>query len=132
MRNSMKTWHIEGAAVAVVLALTVFLTGNHPSEWLGALAVQLTFHHAAIAERMTERQAALTNPDVACYRWSSRLFIGKEALWFGYFAWRGAYSALVGVVLFLIYPLWRRYWRSLHPLALVPSLASAVPGGIES
>jgi hypothetical protein len=112
----MKTWHIEGAIVALILVSVAVITHGGWREWLGALAVQLTFHHAAISERMAERQSARDTPDVTCWQWSTRLFVSKELLWFVYFAAVGAWSALVGVVLFLCYPAWRRFWRSVHPI----------------
>lgn len=110
----MRTWHAEGLVVAAIMASTAFLTGNRWQEWLGALAVQLTFHHAAISDRMAERQARMTTPDVSCYQWSTRLFVGKELVWLAYFTASRTYSALVGVVVFLAYPVWRRYWRRVH------------------
>jgi hypothetical protein len=48
---------------------------------------------------------------VSCYRWSTRLFVGKEIVWLAYFTASRTYSALVGVLVFLAYPAWRRYWR---------------------
>jgi hypothetical protein len=110
----VKTWQAEGAVVAAILAMTVVLSGGHLREWIGALAVQLTFHHGAISDRMAEQQALKS--DVSCWRWSQRLFVGKEALWLAYFGLSQTWSALVGVLLFLIYPLWRRAWRHHYPL----------------
>ena len=110
------TYVYEGAVVACALMATVFIAGGGWREWVGAVAVQLTFHHAAIADRMAERQARQAVPDVPCHPWSARFFVAKETLWFVYFAAVGAWPALVGVVLFLMYPAWRRYWRSVHPL----------------
>lgn len=104
--------------MSVVLGAGAIVSGGGWREWVGALAVQLTFHHAAIAERMAERQGQRAVPDVECWRWSRRLFVSKEALWFVYFLAIGAWSALFGVLLFLLYPLWRRQWRSMHPANL--------------
>lgn len=42
--------------------------------------------------------------------------IGKELLWLGYFVTLGAWSALVGVGLFLLYPIWRHLYRSWRPI----------------
>lgn len=124
----LRTWHFEGAAVAAVLAGTVLITGGGWAAWLGALAVQLSFHHAAIAERMAERQGVMHAPGtdvsealrwvVACYRWSGRLFIGKELCWFAYFAATRSWPALAGVAVFLAYPVWRHWWRARHPLSV--------------
>jgi hypothetical protein len=30
--------------------------------------------------------------------------------------WSGTYAALVGCVVFALYPLWRRWWRRVHPM----------------
>jgi hypothetical protein len=116
----MKTWQMEGAVVALLLASTAILTGNRWQEWVGALAVQLTFHHAAISDRMAERQARMAKPDVTCFRWSVRLFLAKESVWLVYFAVSHTYSALVGVFLFLLYPFWRKMYRQYHPLRDTP------------
>lgn len=113
----LPTWVLEGAVVAVALIVTVLLSGAAWREWIGALAVQLTFHHAAIADRMAERQRLSPRPDVSCHAWSTRLFVGKEVLWLAYFLLSQTWAALTGVFLFLLYPLWRRYWRSVHPVA---------------
>ena len=110
----MKTWMVEGAVVAAILVSTTALLDGGAREWLGALAVQLTFHYVAIGDRMQERQAQRT--DVECYRWSRRLLVGKESCWLVYFALAQTWAALVGVGIFLMYPLWRRYWRGIHPL----------------
>lgn len=77
----------------------------------------LSFGHAAISDRMTEKQAAMVRPDVECYRWSWRYFIGKEALWVAYFILHRSYAALVGCGLFLVYPAWRKVYRRRRPLA---------------
>lgn len=122
----MRTWQAEGAVVGVALASVAVASGGSWREWVGALAVQLTFHHAAIAERMQERQSLRSAPDVECYRWSTRLFVGKEALWLVYFLASQTWSALAGVVLFLAYPAWRRCWRSIHPAAASPR-SSTIP-----
>jgi hypothetical protein len=125
---TLRTWHVEGAVVAAVLAGTVVATGGGWTAWLGAMAVQLSFHHAAIADRMTEVQndvAYLTRMvgaqgiyerwHVRCWRSSRRLFIGKELCWLVYFAATRSWPALAGVFVFLAYPLWRAWWRRRHP-----------------
>lgn len=113
---TLRTWHAEVAVVAGFLAGVVVATGNRPLEWIGAGAVLLSFMHGAVADRMAERQAARARPDVECWRWSVRYFVGKELLWVVYFIAHRSYAALVGCGLFLAYPVWRRAWRSVRPI----------------
>ena len=51
-----------------------------------------------------------------CYRWATRYLIGKEICWLVYFVVLGAHSALVGVGVFLLYPVWRHQYRKRKPL----------------
>lgn len=113
----MKTWHVENAVVVIVLAAVVVVTRGRWVEWVGAAAVFCGFCHASIAERMREREAARTVPSVECHRLATWFFLAKEAGWLVYFVALHAWSALVGCGLFLLYPLWRRYWRRIHPMA---------------
>ena len=102
--------------VFVVLAVVAFFSGNRLVEWVGVFAVLLTFAHATVANRMSERQALMLEPDVECYKWSDRYFVAKELLWFSYFLLHRSYAALVGVFIFLLYPFWRRLYRKMRPL----------------
>lgn len=112
----MKTWQLEMAVVAVVLATVAIVSGGGALELVGAGAVLLSFGHAQVADRLAEaereRRAYVRFADdahsVACYRWAARYLVGKEALWLVYFVLHASWSALAGVVLFLLYPLWRR------------------------
>lgn len=114
---TVRTWMLEALVAAAVLAVVAKATGGTLLQWLSALAVLLSFLHGQVAERMTERQAAAARPDVPCWRWSRRYFLGKEAVWCLVFALSGAWPALAGVALFLAYPAWRRAWRARRPLA---------------
>lgn len=119
-----RTWHFEWAVVIVILSVVNIITHASWIEWIGAGAVLLSFGHAAISDRMAERQAAMTKPDVDCYRWSWRYFAGKETLWILYFILHHSYSALVGCFVFLAYPAWRSLYRSWRPIKR-PSLKSS-------
>lgn len=112
----MKTWKLEFAVVALVLGAVVVVTRGGMLEAVGACAVLAAFAHAQVTERMREKQAAKTKPDVHCYRWSLRYFMAKELLWCSYFVAHKSWSALVGVGVFLLYPLWRRWWRARKPV----------------
>lgn len=106
----MRTWHKEALVVGLVLAGTLIFSGRKPIEWVGSAAVFLTFLHAQIAFRLDEAAARVEGPhEVECRYKLVWYFLGKEALWFAYFTWLGAWSALVGVATFLAYPSWRRY-----------------------
>lgn len=112
----MKTWHIENAVVATVLLSVWVATGHRWIELVGSAAVYCAFCHASIAERMREREAARPVPSVECHQLSTRFFLAKEVLFATYFAAQGVWSALVGCAVFAAYPLWRRYWRRVHPM----------------
>lgn len=105
--------------VFAALLATVALSGKGDIEWIGALAVLLTFGHVQVADRLAEEAAEkeqLTGEaDVECHRMARRYLISKELCWFAYFFALGAYSALVGVGVFLLYPVWRRSYRYFHP-----------------
>ncbi len=109
------TWHWEAIFVALVLLSVFILTSKSYIEALGTLAVFFTFMHASVAERLSEAEEKRSFKQekviVACYYKLSRYFYMKEVLWFLYFSLLGAWSALIGVIIFLLYPIWRKYWR---------------------
>jgi hypothetical protein len=111
----MRTWHKELAVVVTILAIIWFLAKGSLVEAVGSLAVILTFCHTQVAFRLEEKHGQSSDPDsVECYRWQSRYFCAKEICWLGYFVILGAWSALVGVFIFLAYPFWRK-WKSNKP-----------------
>lgn len=112
----LRTWQWEAAFVAAVLFIVVLATGNSLKEWIGAAAVLLTFMHAQVSDRMAEDQAAKPVPTVDCFSWSTRYFVMKEFLWLAYFLMSQTWSALVGVVIFLAYPAWRKFYRRHRPV----------------
>lgn len=114
----IRTWMIEMSVVAGVLTAVALGSGGGLTELLGAAAVTLTFGHAQVAERLAERDAARERPSVRCHRWAMRYLVTKEALWLLYFVIHKSWAALAGVFLFLLYPIWRRFWRARKPLAL--------------
>ena len=120
-----RTWHAEAAVVAATLAVVVIATGNAWREWIGAAGVLGSFLHATVGDRLAEREAARHVPTVDCHRWSVRYFALREAAWFLYFATGRAWSALVGCVLFLVYPVWRKWWRRRNPLPPEKEVPSA-------
>lgn len=111
---TVRTWMVEAAVVATVMAAVAALTGGTAVQWLSAAAVLFSFMHAQVAERMAEHQARAVKPDVECWRWSRRYFLGKELAWCAVFTLTKAWPALAGVAVFLAYPAWRRLHRSLQ------------------
>lgn len=116
----MRTWQKEAAVVGVVLAMVAFFSGKGWVEWIGALAVFMTFMHgqvsirfteaAKVAERDIEKAFPEDDHKVECWKWSDRYYWTKEGLWFAYFLLHQSWSALVGCILFLAYPMWRKWW----------------------
>lgn len=114
----IRTWHVERAVAAVVLAAVAFAAGGGV-QWIAALAVLGTFAHMQIADRLAEREATRQVPSVECHALAVRYLVAKEVAWVAFFSLTGAWTALAGVPLFLLYPVWRRWWRRVHPLAAV-------------
>ena len=106
----MRTWHGEIAVAALVMAGVAIASGGG-AQWLGALAVLGSFAHMQVSDRLAEREAMKAAPDVECHRLAARYLVAKEIAWVAYFAITGSWAALAGVPLFLLYPLWRRWWR---------------------
>lgn len=111
-----KTWVLEHIIVACISIIVWLFTGANWIELIGCFAVQAAFGHAAITDRLTEREHLKEKPDVYCYAWSTRYFFCKELLWLMYFVINGSWSAVVGVFVFLIYPFWRKIYRKHRPI----------------
>lgn len=92
-----------------MLVVVDVATEAKPLEWIGSLAVLVTFMHAQVGFRLSEAEEKRDAKSVHCYAWLRRYFIAKENLWFVYFSLLHAWSALVGVGVFLVYPAWRQF-----------------------
>lgn len=116
-----KTYHVEGAIVLAALTAVAYFTEKDYVEYIGIAAVFLGFMGATIAEYMREAEAkravALAPSDILvdCHRKLPYYFYAKEVCWFAYFYLLGAHSALVGVIVFILYQPWRQLWRYYHP-----------------
>lgn len=108
----MKTWKIEILLLISILILVNDLT-NHLglTDIIAAIAVLLSFGHVQISDRLSEQQDQLQKPTVHCYRQMMYYFIGKEICWLAFFCLTESYSALVGVIFFLLYPFYRKAYR---------------------
>ena len=51
----MKTWHLEMLVVALVLSTVAFFSDRGWVEWVGVVAVLLTFAHVQVADRPAAR-----------------------------------------------------------------------------
>lgn len=111
----MKTWHYELMIVTAILCAVTFLYQCTWTGWLTTLAVMLTFQHAQISDRLSEGQKFMTNPDVKCYWKLDKLFVLKELVWIITFFLLHSYAAIVGSILFAVYPVWRRIYRKKRP-----------------
>lgn len=114
----MRTWQIELAVVASILLAVFVLAGKSSVELIGSLAVLFTFATAQVATRFSEAVAEYEVKHgvtiVTCHAWYNRYFLAKEFLWLLYFVLLGAWSALVGVFVFLVYPAWRTWYRGIE------------------
>lgn len=102
---------IEMAIVAVALFCTAALVMQSPIELIGALAVIATFGHIQVADRLHDYATTPGGAPVECHRWLTRYLLAKETLWILYFVLHASWSAILGAVLFLVYPLWRSWYR---------------------
>lgn len=118
----MKTWQKEALVVGVILFGTALLSRAPAIEYIGSLAVLFTFMHAQVGFRFSEAAQNQVSEPVSCHKLSTRYFLAKEVLWFSYFAMLGAWSALIGVLVFLLYPFWRKHYRLRRGCKSVSSL----------
>ncbi|MGE4233487.1 MAG: hypothetical protein AB7F43_09180 [Bacteriovoracia bacterium] len=113
--GKIKTWMVEGAVVAAILSTVAHISGGG-KEWIGTLAVLLSFFQFQVANRLEEKEGARELPEVDCFKWNTRYFISKEALWITYFILSQTYTALAGAGIFISYPIWRKIYRRYYPL----------------
>lgn len=99
---------LELGTVAFILVIVALASESDSVGWIGTLAVVLTFAHIQVSTRLAE---AHTRPKrVVCHRWATRYLVAKEMAWALFFILTESWWALVGAAIFLLYPLWRRYW----------------------
>lgn len=111
-----RMWKAEAAACGAVLFAVALLSGGGWREFVGAAAVLLSFMHGQVAARHAEAERRRAESredrraDVDCWKWGPRYFAAKEVFWAVYFAASRSWSALAGVAVFLLYPVWRRWY----------------------
>lgn len=109
------TWVWERSAAAVVLFSVAGLTNPTPIGFITALAVLLTFAHVQIADRLQEAQATAEHPSVECHRKLMPTLVAKEISWCAVWVLTGLWPAMAGSALFLVYPIWRKWYRRMQP-----------------
>jgi uncharacterized integral membrane protein len=121
----LRTWMLEQITVAVILLITLIISlipvdpltlHYFAVQFLTALAVFLTFCHTTVTDRLSEKQSHMKTPDVECYKWEKRWFRSKEMTWIVVFLLSQLWAALVGALIFFLYPVWRKIYRKYRPL----------------
>lgn len=120
--QSKPTWWWEqtfaAVYIGVIMVAAIYATASDTAAFwgniLGGLAVLYTFKHMSVAARLSEAQERtnLSGPErVDCYVKLEAFLVIKETLWCFSFLLLGAWTALAGVPLFLLYPWWRSMYR---------------------
>lgn len=117
-KRQRPTWHYEAMLVGFILLMVAVLTTPSPQldprgfviTWVSALAVMGSFLHAKVGYRMSEAMEAQNMPEVSCYKYAGSYWVAKEILWFVVFIASGAYPAIVGNIIFILYPAWRKVY----------------------
>lgn len=104
-------WYIlllEVTFVATFLLIVTWSVLTSPIEILGALAVLVAFLHLQVQE-----EARCYTPKRTSMKFLG-LFILREAVWISYFTLLGAYAAVIGAVIFALFPFWRLMLRKIR------------------
>ncbi len=121
-KRKYETWVYEAMVVGVFLVFVAAITTHWEglsemswatgkfvlANWIAVIAVLGSFLQAQVGFRMAEAQSSQAAPSVYCHLWATRYWLGKELAWAAVFLLTGAYAALVGNVIFILYPAWRR------------------------
>lgn len=119
------TWHYEAAVAATILLAVAALTTPSPHAallgdlalrqfliiWLSAGAVLGSFLHAQVGTYMAEDMSHTDEPLTECYHKLGEYWVYKEILWFCVFLLSGAYPAIAGSFIFLLFPVWRKIYK---------------------
>ena len=113
--QSQPTFEREYSFAALYLGVVTILSTDFSSntaiigQALSAVAVFVSFQHMSVASRLEEAESRRTDTrTVECYHKLTRFLVVKEVFWVAAFIALGAWTALAGVPLFLLYPVWRR------------------------
>ena len=116
-----KAHYFETGFVFVVLAVTAILSDKGWVEWVGVFGVTFTFEYQVLSTYLREHAEARKKIgrhviSDFIYKQIQFLFYTKEAVWITYFLLLGAYSAIVGTIVFISYGIWRKLYRNEYPL----------------
>lgn len=123
----LRTWHVETVVVAVPLLVVTATHGWRLADLLGTGAVILSFGHASISDRLAEKERLAESakhlfgdvyrslPSVECHKHLHHYWIGKEIAWASAFIASRNWTALIGCAVFLVHPVWRRWYRTRYP-----------------
>lgn len=103
----IKTWQKEAFLTILFLMIPIVLNKTY-IEVLSAIAVFFTFMELQINTRMREKQGQQAIPSVHCYKYALTYFWTKEVLWVLFFILTGAYSGIIGSLIFMLYPIYRQ------------------------
>jgi len=105
----MRMWMKEAFVVFVLLGI-VCIFKTEWREYLASLAVFVTFMYVQVNSRMQEAEAKREVPSVHCYKIGLWYFYIKEIMWAVLFISLKSWSSLIGVIILLIYPYWRKFY----------------------
>lgn len=110
-RKGIRTWQYEALIAALVLSVIPII---HRSGWeaINAFAVLMSFMRMQIADRHSAASERSANPEVECWKWNWRYVFAGEITWIVSFVHSQMWSSLVGCALFLMYPVWRKYYKT--------------------
>lgn len=120
-KTNIKLHYIETLIVAIILSAVALISKKGAVEWFGVVGVILTFEYQVLSTYLTEHSEARKRikSDVksdTVHKEIRIIYLLKECIWVVYFIFLGAYSALVGSIIFILYAYWRKTYRKHIPL----------------
>ncbi len=118
--SKVKTYVVEMTVAGVYLmVISAIVMGDdvrqNVGQVLSTVAVLLSFGHMTVSSRLEEAQDRSDVKTVDCYKKLTAYLVSKEVAWVAAFIFLEAWTALAGVPLFLLYPVWRRWYRARVP-----------------
>ena len=119
--TTLKDHYLETILAALILITTALISKKGWVEWVGVMGVIITFEYQVLSTYLSEHSEArakhkrIVKSDLI-HKEIRILYFGKEAIWLIYFLALGAYSGLVGTIIFITYGFWRKKYREQIPL----------------
>lgn len=107
----VKTWYYEAAVMALLLGISLMFGVVNLAALLSAAAVFTSFMHCQVSDRLREYASGQQAVPPECHTKERYYFFLKEILWIATFISLQAWPALIGSFGFIIYPIWRKFWR---------------------